>query len=164
MLKYIAFAFGVAGERPGGFEFLSDSFDRSKASTDRRFNFWHRVTSDSKPICLASPPSDDNGVVNGRSSFFQEPIQYTLKGVLPHAGVSFSVMPVSQGRQNSTISSRNGLSLNVNSGEITFTSIGSKLYEASISTQCRSKMTKCGLNCPRMHGIFRFDGVAETNI
>ena len=48
-------------------------------------------------------------------------------------------MPVSQGRQNSTISSRSGLSLNVYDGEITFTSIGSKLYEASISTQCREQ-------------------------
>ena len=54
LLKYIAFAFGAAGERPGGFEFLRDSFDSSKASTstDRRFNFWHRLPSDGKPICF----------------------------------------------------------------------------------------------------------------
>ena len=97
---------------------------------------------------LASPPSDDNGVVNGRSNFFKEPIQYTLKGVLPHAGVSFSVMPVSQGRQNSTISSRNGLSLNVNGGEIEFISIGRKLYELQFRHNARNKMTKCRLNCP----------------
>ena len=140
LLKYIAYEFGAAGERPGGFEFLSDSFGRGSGftSTDRRFNFWHRVPSNGKTVYLVSPPSDDNGVVNGRSNFFLEPIQYTLKGVLPHAGVFFSVMPVSRELQNSsTIRSLHGLSLNISDGRIEFTSIGRKMYGASISTQCK---------------------------
>lgn len=140
LLKYKAVAFGTPGGRATSYELLSDSFggDKKKTSSDRRFNFWKFVTGVDDLVYKVSLPSDDHGVVNGRSNFFLEPVQYTLKGVLPHVGASLAVRSASRLAGN-----QHGLRLVVNSTtrEVAFFSLGKEMYREPFEKRCEGELS-----------------------
>eukprot|EP00943_MAST-04B_sp_MAST-4B-sp1_P008413 g8413.t1 len=136
--KYIALLFGKPGERATSIEYVSESFKDDKVSTDRRYNFWHFVT-DEKQVFRVSPPSDAHGVVNGRSNFFLEPLEYTFNGIIPSVGMNFFIKPSSVSNEkeyayfeNDDEASNNiNLFVNPSLAEISLYSLGNELYRES---------------------------------
>ena len=139
--KYIAVLFGKPGERATSIQYVSESFkdDKANQSTDRRYNFWHFVT-DEKKVFRVSPPSDAHGVVNGRSNFFLEPLEYTFNGIMPSVGMQFFIKPSSDSNEekkytyfenNDKATNNINLFVNPSTAEISLHSLGDELYRES---------------------------------